>query len=216
MPDPNPAPADQLPADGEQQATQTDPGTQTPLEPAANAAPAEGQPPSDKPASDGKPAEPKTDDKPAEYGEFKTTEGVTLDQDALGEFKALAGDAKLSQEQAQKVVDIGVKLQQKWAADQAKAMEGAREQWAQASNTDKEFGGEKLAENLSVAKTALDKFGSPELKQLLNDSGLGNHPEVIRFFYRAGKAISNDRIVSGGNGPGAAIDPASVLFPSMK
>lgn len=214
MPDPNPAPAaDQVPTDGEQQqqAVQTDPGTQTTTEQAA-----EGQPPSDKPASDGKPAEPKTDDKPAEYGEFKTAEGVTLDQDALGEFKALAGEAKLSQEQAQKVVDIGVKLQQKWAADQAKAMEGAREQWAQASNTDKEFGGEKLAENLSVAKTALDKFGSPELKQLLNDSGLGNHPEVIRFFYRAGKAISNDRIVSGGNGPGAAIDPASVLFPSMK
>lgn len=213
MSDPNPAPAaDQVPADGEQQqAVQADPGTQMATEPAA-----EGQPPSDKPAGDGKPTEPKADDKPAEYGEFKTAEGVTLDQDALGEFKALAGDAKLSQEQAQKVVDIGVKLQQKWAADQAKAMEGAREQWAQASNTDKEFGGEKLAENLSVAKTALDKFGSPELKQLLNDSGLGNHPEVIRFFYRAGKAISNDRIVSGGNGPGAAIDPASVLFPSMK
>lgn len=211
MSDPNPAPAtDQAPADGVQQPTQGDPAAQPATDPAANPAPTDGKP--DEQPADGKPTEPK----PVEYGEFTTAEGVTLDQDALGEFKALAGDAKLSQEQAQKVVDIGVKLQQKWAADQAKAMEGAREQWSQASNADKEFGGEKLAENLSVAKTALDKFGSPELKQLLNDSGLGNHPEIIRFFYRAGKAISNDRIVSGGNGPGAAIDPASVLFPSMK
>lgn len=213
MPDPNPAPAtDQAPVDGEQQAAPAEPGTQPAVEPAAHPAPADGQPSDGKPAGDNKPAEPK----PVEYGEFTAAEGVTLDQDALGEFKALAGEAKLSQEQAQKVVDLGVKMQQKWAADQSKAMQAARDQWAQASNTDKEFGGEKLAENLSVAKTALDKFGSPELKQLLNDSGLGNHPEIIRFFYRAGKAISNDRIVSGGNGPGAAIDPASVLFPSMK
>jgi len=166
--------------------------------------------------ANGKPAESDPAAKPVEYGEFAGAEGVTLDQDALGEFKALAGDAKLTQEQAQKVVDIGVKLQQKWAAQQTQTMEAARTQWAEASNTDKEFGGEKLAENLAVAKVALDKFGSPELKQLLNDSGLGNHPEVIRFFYRAGRAISDDRVIGGGNGPGPAIDPANVLFPSMK
>jgi hypothetical protein len=68
------------------------------------------------------------------------------------------------------------------------------------SKTDQEFGGEKLSENLSVAKKALDAFGTPELRKLLDDSGLGNHPEVIRMMYRAGKAISEDRFVGGSPG----------------
>ncbi len=166
--------------------------------------------------ADGQQAQGEQQQQPVEYTDFQVAEGVALDQDALGEFRTLASEARLSQDQAQKVVDLGVKMQQKWAAQQTQAMETARSQWAQASNTDKEFGGEKLAENLAVAKTALDKFGTPELQQLLNSSGLGNHPEVIRFFYRAGKAISDDRVIGGGNGPGPAIDPANVLFPSMK
>ena len=45
------------------------------------------------------------------------------------------------------------------------------------------------------------KFGTDALKSLLTESGLGNHPEVIRFMYRAGKAISEDSYV--GNSEGA-------------
>ena len=68
------------------------------------------------------------------------------------------------------------------------------------SEVDKEFGGEKLSENLSTAKKALDQFGTPELRSLLNESGLGNHPEFIRFMFRAGKSISEDRYVGQANG----------------
>jgi hypothetical protein len=59
-----------------------------------------------------------------------------------------------------------------------------------------------LAENLSVAKKALDAFGSPELRVLLEQSGLGNNPEVIRFMFRAGKAISEDSFVGRSTGAG--------------
>ena len=69
------------------------------------------------------------------------------------------------------------------------------------SQSDEEFGGENLSSNLEVAKSALDAFGTDPLKQLLAESGLGNHPEVIRFMYRAGKAISEDSYV--GNSQGA-------------
>lgn len=151
-----------------------------------------------------------------EYTEFSIADGVQLDQTALGEFKSFAAEANLSQEQAQQVVDMGVKLQQKWATEQSAAMQKSRDQWAEASNNDQEFGGPKLQENLAIAKQALDKFGTPEFTQLLADSGLGNHPEVIRFIYRAGKAISNDKFVGGGGANNAPVDPAKVLFPNMK
>ena len=67
--------------------------------------------------------------------------------------------------------------------------------------SDDEFGGETFDANLKVAKSALDAFGTDPFKQLLSESGLGNHPEVIRFMYRAGKAISEDSYV--GNSQGA-------------
>lgn len=152
---------------------------------------------------------------PEKY-EFKAPEGVTLDSELLGEFEAIAKDMKLSQDEAQKVADVGAKLAQKIQAAQVQAVEQAAAEWAKAASTDKEFGGDKLTENLAVGKKALDAFGTPELRTLLNTSQLGNHPEVIRFFVRAGKAISEDRMVNGGTGqPAAPRSIAEALYPSQ-
>lgn len=151
---------------------------------------------------------------PEKY-EFKAPEGVTLEPEALGEFEGLAKELKLSQEEAQKVTDLGAKMSQRWATQQAEAIQTAAAEWAATSTADKEFGGDKLAENLALSKKALDAFGTPELKSLLNDSRLGNHPEVIRFMYRAGKAISEDRMVTGGAGPATAATQAKTLYPNQ-
>ena len=64
-----------------------------------------------------------------------------------------------------------------------------------------------------VAKKALETFGTPELRTLLNESGMGNNPEVIRAFYRVGKAISEDKFVSGKATPADANDARS-LYPN--
>ena len=81
----------------------------------------------------------------------------------------------------------------------------------ESARADKEFGGEKLDENLAIAKTALDKFATPEFTKLLNDTGLGNHPEVLRVFVRAGKAISPDSVIPGKAAPSPA-DRLSALY----
>ena len=39
--------------------------------------------------------------------------------------------------------------------------------------------------------TNLDQLGTPELQTLLNESGLGNHPEVIRLLYKAARALGD-------------------------
>ena len=63
-------------------------------------------------------------------------------------------------------------------------------------------------------RKALDAFGTPELKDVLNATGFGNHPEVIKAFYKAGKAISADGFVPG-TPKGAETDIAKRMFPSM-
>ena len=121
-----------------------------------------------------------------------------LDPEVLTAFGEVAKDLDLPQEAAQKVLDKVAPVIQ---ARQAKAVEQARADWATESQSDKEFGGENLAANLEIAKTSLKEFGTDALKSLLSESGLGNHPEIIRFMYRAGKAISEDSYV--GNSQGA-------------
>jgi hypothetical protein len=151
---------------------------------------------------------------PEKY-EFKEPEGVTLDKEVLGEFEGLAKELKLSQEEAQKVSDIGAKLAQKWEAKQADVIQQASAEWAASASADKEFGGDKLTESLTTAKKALDAFGTPELRTLLNESHLGNHPEVIRFMVRAGKAISEDSKVVTGGRQTVVESTAKRMYPNM-
>lgn len=138
--------------------------------------------------------EKKPEGAPESYA-FKAPEGVSFDDGVIGAFSEVAKELNLPQDAAQKVLD---KMAPVIQARQMEQFEAARNQWAEATKADKEFGGEKLDENLATAKKALDTFGTPEFRALLNESGLGNHPEVIRVFYRAGKAISEDRFVTGG------------------
>ena len=143
--------------------------------------------------TEGEQQEKKPEGAPESY-EFKAPEGTQFDDAVIGAFSEVAKELNLPQDQAQKVLD---KMAPVIAARQAEQFQAARTEWAEAAKTDKEFGGEKLTENLGTAKKALDALATPELRTLLEESGLGNHPEVIRVFYRAGKAISEDRFVAG-------------------
>lgn len=143
--------------------------------------------------------------------EFKAPEGSTLDDAVIGQFSEVAKELNLTQDAAQKILD---KMAPAMAARQAEQVEAIRTGWADEARVDKEFGGDKLDENLGTAKRALDQFGTPELRTLLKETGMGNHPEVIRFMYRAGKAISEDGFVPGGR-QGAPTDPAKRMFPNM-
>lgn len=141
----------------------------------------------------------KTGGAPEVY-EFKAIDGKEFDPEVLTTFSDVAKELDMPQEAAQKMLD---KLAPKIQERQMQQLEAVRSEWAQSSQNDKEFGGEALKENLAVAKKSLDAFGSPELRSLLEVSGLGNHPEIIRFMFKAGKAISEDRYVGSSSGSSA-------------
>ena len=149
---------------------------------------------------------------PEKY-DFKAQEGLQFDPQVIEAYSEVARDLNLSNDDAQKLLD---KVAPVMAARQQEQIKAVTEGWAQAAKTDKEFGGERIGENLATAKKALDAFGTPEFKSLLEESGLGNNPEVIRFMYRAGKQISEDTFV-GGKGPsGSDKSLADKLYSSQK
>lgn len=193
--------------------------TDVPAEPVADAPAADAPapaavdaPPADAPA----PVEPAAADKPAadvipEKYDLQIPEGVNMDAAGVEAFAEFARDAGLTQDKAGALL---AKMAPVMAQRQQQAIEAMHAEWAGQSKSDTEFGGDKLNENLAVAKRAMDKFGTPELTKLLNESGMGNHPEIIRAFYRAGKAISEDRFVGGGRAT-APVDPSKRMYPTM-
>ncbi len=151
---------------------------------------------------------------PEQYADFAFEEGKALDTGLADDIKATAKELGLTQSQAQKLADLALKRTESAQSQQAEMLAQARDEWAGQAKADKEFGGDAIEANLATARKALDTFGTPELKALLNESGLGNHPEVIRFFYRSGKAISEDRVIRGG-AAGQPTDPAKRMFPNQ-
>lgn len=158
------------------------------------------------PAAEAKPGEAKVEETEVKY-DFKMPDGVEADEKTLADFTKFAKELKLSPESAQKLVDL-----------RSAAVVAAKEQhaatvkgWADEVKADKELGGDKLAENLAVAKKAID-LGPPELKALLESSGLGNHPAVFKWAHAVGKALSEDTFKAAANVGAESKSTASVLY----
>ena len=135
---------------------------------------------------------------------FKTPDGTPpLDAKRVEAFTALAKELKLPADAAQKVVDM--------AAAEAQAAAEAHttlvQSWADEVKADKVLGGDNLEASAVVARKAID-LGPPELKALLNSTGLGNHPAVFKWAYAVGKALSEDTFRTAGTG--AHSDPGSI------
>ena len=197
----------------EQTATTPNSGAPTPT-PAPEPTPTPAPEPTPTPAPEPTPA-PK-EGAPEVY-EFKAAEGQTFDPEFVKSYSEVARELNLTQEAAQTMIDkVGPVLAQQQAAQIAQV----RNDWAEASKVDAEFGGTKFNENLAIAKQSIDKFATPEFKKMLDDTGLGNHPEWIRYCYRVSKAFSPDNFEGGHKEGGAAPNDfnsmASKLYPGQK
>lgn len=140
----------------------------------------------------GKPGESK--DAAVDY-KFDVPEGVTLDEGDLKQFTEIAKELKLPQEHASKLVGLAIAREQA----RAEAFVKQVQTWADEVKADKELGTD---ESIATAKKAID-LGPPELKELLNSTGLGNHPVVVRWALSVGKALSEDKFIAGKDGGNA-------------
>ena len=168
------------------------------MDPAAVPAEGEGEP---KPEGDTP-----TEGAPEAYADFKLPEGMPVDPDFLDTTKAVFKEAGLSQEKAQKLVDLVVerdKRVEKAQFDQADA-------WA------KEFMKSPSAkEDLAYAAKARE-FCTPGVREMLKDPRIGNNPEILATFAKIGRMLSEDSMVEAGARGGASEKSAAeVIFGDM-
>ncbi len=169
-----------------------------------------------------------------EAGEVPETYDLTLEGDVkveealLDDFAEYAKGKKLTQEEAQKHAQVLAEFSpviDKYIADkQMAAIAEQSKEWRDSMKVDKELGGDNLAENLAKAKQSLKTFGSDTFAKMLGKfdpetnptgTGLGDHPEVIRFLVETSKVITEGEMKGAGGKGGEQRSVIEKLYPTM-
>jgi len=153
---------------------------------------------------------------PEKY-ELKLPENFEANQEAMEKFENIAKDSKLTQDQAQSFVDVFVEEVNRLQESYQSAFNDITKEWVKTAKEDKEFGGLNFNSNMSIVRDAINNYGNDELKLALNQTGIGNHPEFLRFAYKVGKALQDDKFHTGSN-PDSTNEQSilNALYPSMK
>lgn len=129
-------------------------------------------------------------------------QAVEIDSALLEAATPVLKDLGLTNEQANKVAGLVPQIQQRLFQQQADEFATTKTQWAKDAAADEEIGGKNWKESQTFAAKALDHFGAPkdsEFRKLLDDTGLGNHPEMIRIFRKVGAALGEETTFAQGD-----------------
>ena len=150
---------------------------------------------------------------PEKY-EFTLPDNVPLDEALVAKVDPVFRELGLTNEQANKLANAFAEHRVSEAESQQAAYAKQVEDWGKQASEDAEFGGAGFEKNAELARAAIGRYGTPELKALLAD-GLGNHPELIRFCVRVGKAMSEDGGVDGGTRTPGPKSLAERMYPNQ-
>lgn len=166
-----------------------------------------------------KPAADDPSDKVPEDGKYALTmpEGVEVDQELLDELSPEFKAAGLTGKQAQALTDKFIAKQQARMKAQGEGWAKTVSGWVDEAKKDPEIGGAKWDGTVKSASGVVNKYGTPGLKEYLNASGGGNHPEMIRFMATVGALIGEDNpAISENPGKKVKADTAETLYPDDK
>ncbi|WP_432735837.1 hypothetical protein [Maridesulfovibrio sp. FT414] len=127
------------------------------------------------------------------------------------EFRDFAHRNGISGELAQKLVDFSNSLELGRMRDHL----NRTSQWEREVRSLPGWHGRNYDHNMSVARRAMQAFGSPELTELIRTSGYGNHPEVVKAFYNVGKSLSEDSYVDSSRRTPRKKTIGEILYPNQ-
>ena len=152
---------------------------------------------------------------PETYANFEFPEGVEMDEKGMEAFQPLAKELNLTQEDAQKLITLQSDLMQRQGEVMQEAWEATNTEWIEAARNDQEIGGVDHEAKMATAMKAVKQFGTKELLEAFDATGVGNHPEMIRFAYRIGKLMEDEKIFFGNSHAPVNKTAAQILFPDQ-
>ena len=155
-----------------------------------------------------------------DYSELQLPEGMTLNKDTTEKLNGFIDKFDMSQKGANELMSLAIEhtqgVQKQLEQAFAQAIEAEKASYKEALNKDKEIGGAKLKESLSIANEAYEKFASDDYLKLMEEKGLNNHPAVVKVFYQIGKLVKDDDIHAGGNPPKEDKPLADLMYGNKK
>ena len=149
---------------------------------------------------------------PESYEAFTMPEGLEADEALIAGISPVFKELGLSQEGAQKVIDAyNAKIQADIKADQKASIDMVTG-WKNELMNDPEFGGAKFEENAAIANKAVKAFGTPALVEVLQATGMSNHPEMVKMMHKIGSLISEDGFYRGAADKSAPKSDAVILY----
>lgn len=154
--------------------------------------------------SDDEPVKPEEDKEKADEEEFKlelSEESIleqALGKEVLKEVEAFAKENGLSNEAAQAMLKREEAMLQKLQDANAEAFDNRVESWRQDVLADKQLGGENFEKTKLDAQKAVKHFGDEDFIKILNETGYGNNPSVVRFLANIGALMQNDSLIASG------------------
>ena len=137
--------------------------------------------------------------------EFNLQEGLELSPELEADFTAIAKDAKLTQEQATKLIDLHSKVVLDVMHKQEEIVDG----WT--AECQKQ--GLISRENIAAAKLAVNTFGGGEAMQVLVNTGVGNHPAIQKMLQNIGGLLMEDQPLDGQAPKSKELGDAELFFP---
>ena len=154
-----------------------------------------------------------------DYSEVQLPEKYAYDEILLNEFNELAGKYNLSQKSANELMSMAVKLTQLTDENILKTQEEQHRQTVENYKrmliNDREIGGANFEKTMKTANMAYTQFADEQVQELLQQTGLNCHPQVVKMFYNIGLEMQND-VIYGANA--AAVQKENredILFPTM-
>ena len=107
--------------------------------------------------------------------------------EAMDWYKKQAFELGLTQQQARNLAESYAELESNYTREAQIRQEAQVNEWL--SEIKQEFGA-AFDQRVDVARKAVEEFGGAELKHYLNETGLGNHPAMVKAFAKIGKELS--------------------------
>lgn len=127
--------------------------------------------------------------------DLKAPDGSLLKDTDIQRIGDFAKANNLSKEQAQAVLASEHSNVAKIYGDLNNQAKNNTETWMRQVREDNEMGGANYDRSVLHAQRGLNKYFEPGFVKMLNDTGLGNHPELVRGFSRIGALMADDTAV---------------------
>lgn len=131
--------------------------------------------------------------------EITTSNGEQLEGEDLDKLNQVCKQAGITQKQAQMLFSAYENDVTNFNQQLQSSYNQQLQSWRDAVMNDRELGQDNFEKTKANIKNVISRFGSSELSDFLNKSGLGYNPDFVRFVNKVGSLISNDNNFIGGN-----------------